>query len=375
MATADEDRAVALPYGSRKPSILVVDDESALCELCPGVLKECRVFCAANGEEALRVLDSEEIDVILTDVMMPGMSGLDLLGIAKEREPNRVVIIMTGYSDREIVLRALKAGADDFISKPINLLQLRTVIDKTLERKALREELLHLKYTDRLKTDFLGLVSHKLKTPVTVISLFLQNLARGIGDIHDPAFVATLRLILEESGYLGDLIQELLTFSDMLLQDGPPDIRPSDLAELAVTVLDELSYLAADKKITLDHQFDGSFSPLLLDRRRIAFAIRALLHNAIKFSPRGGTVTLGATIDAETVRLEIRDNGPGIPAEELLKVFEKFYQIDPGRTGQVQGFGLGLFYARSFIRDHGGRLQLMSSPGTGTTAVITLPRR
>jgi len=365
---------VALACETRSPSILVVDDESALCEVCPTVLKECSVFCAASGEEALQVLDAEEIDVILTDVMMPGIDGLELLQIAKEREPDRIVIIMTGYGDREIVLRALKAGADDFISKPINLLQLRTVIDKTLEKKALREELLRLKSADRLKTDFLGLVSHKLRTPVTIISLFLQNLSRGVADINDPAFANTLRLILGESDYLGDLIQELLTFSDMLLQDGPLDIQPCDLAELTDMAVDEFSYLAADKELPLNRQYAGTFPALALDRRRIAFAIRALLHNAIKFTPQGGTVTLIGSATPEEVRLEIRDNGPGIPAEELPKVFEKFYQIDPGRTGQVQGFGLGLFYARRFVRDHGGRLQLTSSSGAGTTAVITLPR-
>ena len=375
MATADENQAVAGAYEKRKPNILVVDDESTLCEVCPTVLKECSVFCAASGEEALRLLDDQDIDVVLTDVMMPGIDGLELLRIVKEREPNRIVIIMTGYSDRDIVLRALKAGADDFISKPINLLQLRTTIDKTLEKKALREELLHLKHTDRLKTDFLGLVSHKLKTPVTVISLFLQNLARGIADVHDPAFAATLRLILAESDYLGELIQELLIFSDMLLQDGPPDISPCDLVELAQTVLDELGYLAADKNIRLAAHYADDVPALPLDRKRSAFAIKALLHNAVKFTPQGGTIDIRIAADPQTVRLEIRDNGPGIPTEELPKVFEKFYQIDPGRTGQVQGFGLGLFYARRFVRDHGGRLQLTSSPGAGTTAVITLPRR
>jgi CheY-like chemotaxis protein len=155
--------------------------------------------------------------------MMPQMNGLDLLKTVKEKEPNQVVVVMTGYADKEIVLRALKADADDFISKPINLLQLKTTIDKVLEKRALKEELVHLKRMDRLKSDFLGLISHKLKTPTTAISLFIQNLGQGIGDPADPAFQKTLSLIIEESQYLNYLIQDLLYYSEIILQEGLPD--------------------------------------------------------------------------------------------------------------------------------------------------------
>ncbi len=165
-----------------KPAILIVDDEKIIRDLCLRALSDYRTFSAANGAEALQVLERQEIDLILTDVMMPQMNGLDLLQTVKEQEPNQAVVIMTGFTEKEVILRALQADADDFISKPINLLQLKTTIQKALERKALRQELLEFKRLDRLKTDFLGLISHKLKTPITVISLFMQNLAQGIGE-------------------------------------------------------------------------------------------------------------------------------------------------------------------------------------------------
>ena len=95
---------------------------------------------------------------------------------------------MTGYADKDIILRALKADADDFIHKPINLLQLKTTIDKALEKKRLRRELVQLKQLDRIKSDFLGLISHKLRTPTTAISLFIQNLASGAVDIEEAGF-------------------------------------------------------------------------------------------------------------------------------------------------------------------------------------------
>ena len=103
--------------------------------------------------------------------MMPIMNGLDLLKQVKERDPDQLVIIMTGYADKEIILRALKADADDFIQKPLNLLQLKSAVEKALEKRQLRQELQQLKRLDRLKAEFLGLISHKLRTPTTVLSL------------------------------------------------------------------------------------------------------------------------------------------------------------------------------------------------------------
>ena len=357
-----------------KRCILVVDDEIVIRELCAKVLGGYRILQAENGEAALAILEREPVDIVLTDVMMPRMNGLDLLRQIKEQQPNQLVVVMTGYADKEIILRALKADADDFINKPINLLQLKTTIDKVLEKKALKEELVHLKRMDRLKSDFLGLISHKLKTPITAISLFIQNLARGVGNPNEPSFRQTLELILEESNYLGHLIQDLLNYSEIILQEGPPRRAAVDLKDLLFKLLVERDGAAESKGVSLTCNVSGTFPPMQLDRDRFTFALQALLDNAIKFTPQGGVVTLDAALDAESVRLMVSDTGIGIPREELPKVFEKFYQVDPDHTGQVRGFGLGLFYARLFVQDHGGSVRLESELHKGTTATIILPR-
>ncbi|PLX85045.1 MAG: hybrid sensor histidine kinase/response regulator [Desulfuromonas sp.] len=358
-----------------RPTILVVDDEELIRDLCMSALKGYRLLQAGNGQEALDLLDHQPVDLVLADVMMPVMNGLDLLMQIKERDPGQLVVIMTGYADKEVVLRALKADADDFIQKPINLLQLKTTIEKALEKRNLRRELSQLKQLDRIKADFLGLISHKLRTPTTSISLFIQNLASGTFDSTDPSFSEALKAIREESDYLAYLIQDLLYYSDIILQDEKPQLSRQDLREVAVNVLAEKRGAAAEKGIYLHNRLTGQWPALQMDRRRIHFALSALLDNAIKFSPRGSQVTLSGQIGEENISVSISDNGPGIAAEEVAKVFEKFYQIDPYKTGQVRGFGLGLFYARQFVRDHGGSMLLESSPGAGTTATITLPHK
>ncbi|MEJ2200600.1 MAG: response regulator [Desulfuromonadaceae bacterium] len=356
-----------------KRKILIVDDEPVIRDLCARALKGYQILQAVDGEQALNILDHETADVVLADVMMPRVNGLELLKTIKDKTPNQVVVIMTGYADKDVILRALKADADDFITKPINLLQLKTTIDKVLEKKALKEELLHLKRLDKLKSEFLGLVSHKLKTPITAISLFIQNLSRGFGDPGDPSFQQTLALILDESKYLSYLIKDLLYYSEVILRDGPPDLSNCNLRDIVQSVAGDLQYSAINKGVNLTVSLDQNFPEMRMDRKWINFALRSLIENAIKFTPKDGDIQLIGEVTDESVRLIIRDSGPGIPEEELPKVFEKFYQVDPDRTGQVRGFGLGLFYARQFVQNHGGRLLLESTLNQGTVAIIELP--
>lgn len=356
------------------PTILVVDDEAIIRDLCSRALNEYQIIQAENGYEALRILDDRTVDLVLVDVMMPGMSGLELLQQIKERDPAQLVMIMTGYTDKDIILRALKAHADDFIQKPINLLQLRTSIGQALERKALRRELLQLKQLDRIKSDFLGLISHKLRTPTTSISLFIQNLASGTFDVEDPDFASAVKAIREESEYLAYLIQDLLYYSDFILQDSPSKASREDLKEIVFAVVAEKRAAIEQKGLSLQSSLAGNWPVVIVDRRRIAFALNAIFDNAIKFTPAGGEILISGEIAEHELVLNIQDNGPGIPAEEIAKVFEKFYQIDPHHTGQIRGFGLGLFYARQFIRDHGGSIKIDSVPGQETTVTIRLPR-
>ncbi|PKN11270.1 MAG: hybrid sensor histidine kinase/response regulator [Deltaproteobacteria bacterium HGW-Deltaproteobacteria-4] len=355
------------------PVLLIVDDAEVICQLCAQALTEYRTLQAANGRAALAVLEREAVDLVLTDVMMPGIDGLELLRRIKEQTPNQVVIVMTGFADREMILQALKAGADDFITKPLNLLQLRNLLRKALERQQLREELIELKRMDRLKGEFLGLVSHKLKTPVTSVSLFLQGLAAGSVDPDDPVCQEVLALAQEELENIQLLIRDLLFYSELILQPLPLRRRKSCPLDLVTDLLKDLLPEVSAHGLELNFTPPESLPQLDLDRKQFDFIVRALLLNAIKFTPSGGSVTLEMNATAEFFSLRVSDSGVGIAPAEIPKIFEKFYQIDPHHSGQVRGFGLGLYYVREFVHTHGGTIQVVSSPGAGTTVTVTLP--
>lgn len=352
-------------------TILIADDEPIIRDLCMRALHGYHTVEASNGEEALDLFLRGGIDVVLTDVMMPKMDGLELLKRVKEREPTAVVVIMTGYADKELILKALKADADDFITKPLNLLQLKSGIDKALVKRALKEEIANLRSLDQFKTNFLSLVSHKFRTPITSISLFLQNLAAGVYDPEDADSRKNLDLIYQESCYLGRLVSDLLTFSSVMESDGLR-LEPCDLNSLIPKLLKGSREWAGRPGVTPECQLEPA-PELLLDREKFGFALQQVIDNAIKFSREDGQVLVSLKNGAGSCQITVQDNGIGIGREQLPKVFEKFYQADEERTGQIRGFGLGLFYAREFVRMHGGSISIESEPQIGTRVVISIP--
>ncbi len=356
-------------------TVLCVDDEPIIRDLCVNALDDYHVVIAEDGIEALNVLETIKVDIVLSDINMPNMDGLELLQKIKEERPDLAVILMTGYSDSELILQALKTGADDFINKPINILQLSTTVEKVSEKLKIRQELADLKQIDKLKSDFLGLISHKLKTPTTAISLFIQNIAEGIESPDDDDFQLMLALVQTETTHLEQLIQDLLYFSEATLHSDNIHLEPLDLGLVATKIVETMQPTAQRHQIILENNITPPLAPkaLLLSAQRINFAIRALIDNAIKFSQVGNTVTITGKTDAKTVSIQVKDCGAGISKLELTKIFNKFYQIDPEHTGQVRGFGLGLYYARDFIRSMGGQLQIESKPNIGTIATIQFP--
>ena len=351
---------------------MIVDNEAIIRDLCRRALHEYRLLEACDGVEALALFEKGGADVILTDVMMPNMGGIELLRRVKEIEPTIVVIMMTGFADKEVILDALKADADDFITKPLNLLQLKTTVDKSLVKKALKEEVANLKSLDRFKTNFLSIVSHKFRTPITSISLFLQNVAAGVCDPEDPSFQHNVRLIYEESRYLEQLVADLLNFSQVMDTGLGLKLEPCELDRIILKVFTESKEVAGKPGIKASFDMD-QLPPIMLDREKIAFVIRQIVDNAYKFSTQEGNVAVSLKRANGAYKICIEDNGIGMAKDELPKIFEKFYQVDSSGTGQIRGFGLGLYYAKEFVRLHDGNITIESEPGKGTSVAISLP--
>jgi two-component system, sensor histidine kinase and response regulator len=366
-----------------RSNILVIDDEAAIREVVTRLLEQegYGVAAAPDAENALAMIAQQHFDAVITDVRMPGGSGLDLLSELKRNNPNCVVVVMTGYADMDTVLAALRADADDFVIKPVNVPALAAVLRRAIDRRELKADLAGLRRQTKARDRFLSFVSHKLNTPLTSVLLFLDSLGE---ESSLDAQLALLRDGLPDAtaaaAELRDLIAELLRVAETLDDSNatPVGLEPVSLipvepllAELAVDAREAAA--ARGITVTLDPSGLEGLA-LRAARERVWRALRELVDNAVKFNRDGGEVWIEAGRgSAETeVEVRVRDTGPGIPEAELPKAFEPFQQVDPGFTGQVPGFGLGLALARRLLDVDGGRLVLTSSPA-GTVATVTLP--
>lgn len=358
----------------RKTSVLVVDDEKIIRDLCEKALKEYTVFQAGSLREGLEAYSANQIDVVLTDVMMPGGSGIDLLKTIKASDPGAVVIVMTGFGDKEVILSALREDADDFINKPLQLLQLRTAVQKALSKKALKEELSSLRRLESLKSSFLSLISHKLKTPITSLSLGIEDLKHyaaknNQGDDCQQRIAA----MGDDVVFLNRLVSSLLRFYQAVAGVDAIGSTTGD-CDLDMLMCKALE-LVQQTRSKPDVEIVKDLHPGLKARvncDKLVFALQQVIDNAFAFT-ESGKIMLDLHKDADSAIIMVRDTGCGIAADELPKVFEKFYQVDPDETGQVPGFGLGLFYAREFLRQQQGTISIESEPGKGTTVLIKVP--
>jgi signal transduction histidine kinase len=351
--------------------ILVVDDEPVIRDLCAKGLQQYRILQATSLKEAVACYAVEPVDLVLTDVQMPGGSGIDLLREIKKTDPTAVVVIMTGFSDRETVLAALQADADDFIQKPVNLLQLQATVEKALGKRALKAELAAMHNLDSQKDAFLAQVSHKLKTPLTSLSLALEELERYASRFQ-PEDACQQRLVSmrEDLARLSRLMTSLLRVHQAMgPQKGP--LTSCDIVEAVKTAAESVVRASEKREI----RFELSFEPVasvLGNRDRLIFAMQQVLENAFTFTDDGGRITVLVSGSDGVVTVMIVDTGCGIAELELPKVFEQFYQIDPDATGQIPGFGLGLFCVREILKQHGGTVSMTSQPGQGTTVTLIL---
>ena len=230
-----------------------------------------------------------------------------------------------------------------------------------------------LRQLETVRRDFVANVSHELRTPVTAIHLLVETLQNGaLGEPEEAALFVDR--IGSEVAHLRQMVDELLELSLMEAGERPMRRAPVDLQEL-VRAAERLRPLAEERGVDLSFDIAAGTSPILGDASRLELVVRNLVHNAIKFTPRGGSVTVSAapSPEGERVLMEVRDTGVGISAAALPRVFERFYKANRSRLRDGDGAGLGLAIARHTVEAHGGTIGVESEVGRGTVFTVSLP--
>jgi signal transduction histidine kinase len=428
-----------------KGSLLVVDDEENVAVTMGAILEMdgYEVSVATSGNEALETLRNVDFDVVLTDLRLDDIDGLSIVSEVCRSHPDTVSIILTGFASLESAIKALREGAYDYLIKPCDVDELRAVVARGVERHQLgvqlkarlreledanqtihslnrdlqrrvddataelqqrmtelarandeiaglyrtaQEHVEELQQLDRLKSRFLSMASHELKTPLTSISGLAQVLLRRMkrrldqGRPSDEEWnqeqrghVERLDLLNSQTARLGRLVDELLDVSR--IESGKLDFQwaPVDLAGLVSEVAGRLQMTTALHTIEVD--LDGAVGkPVTADRDHLEQVLDNLVTNAIKFSPDGGTIRVALKASSDSMVLSVQDPGVGIPSSQLEAIFGLFYQAEDPVSRRTGGMGLGLYISKEIITRHGGRIWAESTPSEGSTFSVSLPR-
>jgi len=383
-------------------TILVVDDELGIREGCRRVLSRTghRVVVAAAGEEGWQQIQSNQFDLVLLDVMMPDINGLELLKRIVPFDPELVCIIITGYATIELGVQAIKEGAYDFIAKPFDSHTLLLTVNQGLERRrlsleahrlaqveaekealerrkaelereALEQRALELERLDRIKSAFTLTVAHELRAPVAAIQSYLRLLLDGYIPVEkQKEYLARAE---QRTAEQLELISDLLDLAH--LQN--PDLRikrePVNLAKSFREVCDLMSSRAQEKRVQFTVSVPKEAPTISADPKHIKQLWSNLVSNAIKYTNEGGAVAVTMAVQDEQVVTSVCDTGIGIAPEELTHIFEEFYRTKAAKACSEMGTGLGLPLVKRIVETYQGHIDMQSTVNEGSTFTVTLP--
>ncbi len=366
-------------------TVLVADDSVVARHVVVGCVRQLGVTVleAENGQVALDLLRAHPKDVamVVTDMHMPEMEGDKLcLHIRQELGLKDLpIIVLSSTADHETKLRLFRVGATDYLEKPFIKEELTARLSVHLRRQQLdqnvRANIEQLKELDKLKDEFLAVCSHDLRSPLNGILGFAKLLG------EEPALNAEQRdwtQKIQTSGeYLLNLINDLLDLGHAQAQTESMDFQSLAPAQLLRQCVGLFQPQADAKHIVLSLAVTPDAAPALIDGNHTALSrsFTNLVSNALKFTPTGGRVMLRANCDnvAREFCITCADTGIGIPSAMMSKLFSRYSKISRDGTDGERGTGLGLNITRELITAHGGRLDVESKEGQGTTFTIHLP--
>ncbi len=473
--------------------ILVVDDEKRIRDGCCTMLKDegFDVAVAENGFVGLKKIEEEHFDIILLDLMMPGLPGIDLLSHVKTKHPDTLVIVITGYATLEHAIDAMKKGAFDFISKPFSPDDLRSVVRRAIdyirtlgdiayEKSRMRVLINHisdgvmatdmqkkvalanpaflkmighpeespigkavtdliqnerliqvidealsmpaeifgevteefdggvfgdspetviavrcvpfrdrlhrnlgtltvthditaLKKMDKLKSDFVSMVAHEIRSPMGSVLALVKVVQDGLAGGLTEKQQEILGRVSEKIKGLADMSKDLLDLSR--IESGLISLEKEriDVQSLLSEQADFYRGKADEKGLSLLLKPTDQLPPILGNKRAIEEVISNLLTNAIKYTPEGGNVALFAAQEGDYVHISVKDNGIGIAEDDLPRVFERFYRIKNDKTRYISGTGLGLAIVKSIVAAHNGTVKAESDANGGSAFHVFLP--
>jgi two-component system, sensor histidine kinase and response regulator len=369
-------------------TILLVDDNPTNLGVLFDLLSDAgfKILIATDGESAIAQISYVKPDILLLDVMMPGIDGFETCRRLKQNIDTQdiPIIFMTALTETVDKVKGFEVGAVDYITKPFEyeevLVRLRTHLTIQNLRRSLedRNQLLQQEIRDRIAAEealkiFVHAVSHDLRNPVTGLLMILQNLLAKEKEVSN---LSVSRHVLERMAQSSDrqlsLINSLLESHANEIQGVVLHHELLDLRHVAQCAINDLEALSEKEKATLVNLIPEHIAPIKMDALQVSRVFLNLISNALKHNPPGLTLTIRATLEnTSQIICTVEDDGLGMTASQCDRLFELYAQGD--RTKRSLGLGLGLYLCRQIIQAHGGEIGVTSTPKIGSKFWFTLP--
>ncbi|MEW6197635.1 MAG: hybrid sensor histidine kinase/response regulator [Planctomycetota bacterium] len=359
------------------PPIIVIDDDPTMRRACQAALERVgyTVETCPDGASGLQRVEQVRPGVVIVDLKMPGMGGLEVIGRVREIDPEIVVIVITGFATVGTAVEAMKGGAYDFIPKPFTAEELRAIMARAVERWHLTREAARLRREKEAQArKFVTFVSHQLQSPLAAVGQYLDVLRHQMGDAATATQKQWIERCRAKIGEMLAMIADWLTLSKV--EGGQLATERVAVAwpEVVRDVLDGLQTAADEKPIQLHNEVPADLPVVRGDRAALRMLLMNLVSNAIKYTPAGGQVYVSGDADDQAVRVSVRDTGIGIAPQHQAHVFEEFYRVKDESTAGISGTGMGLPICKKIAEELGGQMALASEPGQGSTFTVALPR-
>ncbi|MEM7393842.1 MAG: hybrid sensor histidine kinase/response regulator, partial [Verrucomicrobiota bacterium] len=310
------------------------------------------------------------------DIMMPGISGLEVLKTLRETYTlaQLPIIMVTAKNASENVVEALEMGANDYVTKPIDMPVLLARVAAQMELLRLTQERDSLL---KMKDEFLSIASHDLKNPLTAV----MGLAMVVQELMPPGATMTqdtfefIERIMSSCQTMQNIIEDFLDFQAM--EDGRLKLNPAqmDLNALTDKVAKENHDYAKGKNQSLEYAYDENLPMVMADERRLSQVLQNFIGNAIKFGPEGNVITIRTWLSEDGTKaiMESSDQGPGLKEDDLKNMFQKYARLSNRPTGGEKSSGLGLAICKQLMEQHGGEIGVYNNDGKGCTFWFSLP--
>lgn len=356
-----------------QPVILIVDDEEVSRDLLKALLRrqDYQFISATDGKNALSILDQIMPDVILLDVMMPDMDGFQVCRTLKNtpKWKHIPIILITALTGKDDLARGIEAGADDFLNKPVNGLELRARVKSMLR---IRKQYDDLQESLRLREDLAGMIVHDMRTPLSSIVGFSQLLL-SLSLVPSEKGKDYVKTIQTQAMRINGFLTDMLFMAK--IEQGHPVLNPSPttIQQIVETVLPSHQMIANSRQITLHAETPAEPIAIVVDVNLFQRVVDNLLSNALKFSPPESAVLVRVETQPGDSHflLQVIDEGPGIPEQDQARIFNR-YEIADTKQKNIPQIGLGLAFCKMVVEAHQGQIEVANNHPNGSIFTVKI---